>query len=138
MPLFTLYLKMDLENLTDITTGPDMRWYMKLKFSHSGEETDKEIYVCALEETQHGKNSFHLVIKDPLNRREATVNIVKDSMKPYTEDDSGRWAPVITFDCRGIEPVEFIPGMGFTGKHPKSGTEFELDLSDDYAEFDDE
>jgi CXXC motif containing zinc binding protein, eukaryotic len=69
--------------------------------------------VCALEETQHGKNSFHLVIKDPLNRREATINIVKDSGKPYTEDDNGRWAPVVTFDCRGIEPIEFIPGVCF-------------------------
>jgi CXXC motif containing zinc binding protein, eukaryotic len=28
--------------------------------------------------------------------------------------------------------------MGFTGKHPKSGAEFELDLSDDFADFDDD
>ena len=41
-------------------------------------------------------------------------DILKDTIKPYTEDDSGHFKTVVVFDCRGVEPVDFSPRVGFT------------------------
>jgi len=138
MPKFKLLIKADLENITDLKTDEDMRWYLKLKFTQSGEVTEKPVFVCAQEHEKHNRNTFNLVIKDKLNGREATVDIVSGSAESYTAEDSGRWKAVICFDCRGVEPVEYEPGQGFTGTNPESGTSFEVDLSEDWTDFDDD
>ena len=36
-------------------------------------------------------------------------DILKDTMKPYTADDSNKFKTVVVFDCRGVEPVDFSP-----------------------------
>jgi hypothetical protein len=47
---------------------------------------------------------------------------------------------VIIFECRGVEPFDFSPRVGFSAEAVKSGTLFEdIDLSDgDWAEYDEE
>jgi hypothetical protein len=34
---------------------------------------------------------------------------MKDKLKPYRDTDSGRFATVVVFECRGLEPVDFSP-----------------------------
>lgn len=45
----------------------------------------------------------------------------------------------MTFDCRGIEPVEFAPGEGWIAQASDSGKVFdEVDLSErEWVEYDD-
>ena len=60
--------------------------------------------------------------------------------KRYTAEDSesGKFVPIIRLDCRGIEPVEFIPKDGWEAEGAESGTKFsDIDLSEgDYSEYD--
>ena len=42
------------------------------------------------------------------------------------------------FECRGITPIAYDPRVGWTAKHPVSGRVFEVDLGDDFADFDDD
>jgi len=88
-----------------------MRWEMKLKFSNSGEETEKPIYVCAEDSIEHGKDTVNFLIRDKLTKREATVDVDLKSLKPYTLENSGQFAPVVTFECRNVEPTSFYPGV---------------------------
>ncbi|KAJ3341605.1 hypothetical protein HDU93_004507 [Gonapodya sp. JEL0774] len=50
-------------------------------------------------------------------------------IQPYTSDDSD-FKPLITFDCRGLEFVKWIPRDGFTATSSASSTHFDVDLSD--------
>jgi len=35
----------------------------------------------------------------------------------HTEDDDGKWVPVVAFECRGIEPTAFHPEVGMATWH---------------------
>jgi len=111
---------------------------MKLRFTNSGEETEKPIYVCGLDEYEHNKETTNFLIRDKLTKREATINIDKRSIKPYMLEQSGSFSPICTFDCRGVEPIEFYPGAGFKADHPTTGHTFEPELSEDYADYDED
>lgn len=50
----------------------------------------------------------------------------------------GKFKSIVSFDCRGIEPIEFSPRSGWIAKAINSGQIFEdIDLSeDDWADYD--
>ena len=61
-------------------------------------------------------------------------------------DQNEEWHTIAKFECRGLEPVEFFPGTGFSALSSVSETVFgtqggkeEIDLSEgDWAEYDEE
>lgn len=57
-----------------------------------------------------------MVIKCKMCSRENTIDIIEDSVASYTEDDVGQFKSIVTFDCRGIEPIDFDPREGFVVK----------------------
>lgn len=48
----------------------------------------------------------------------------------YTNSDDGKFKSIVTFDCRGIEPIEFQPSEGWKAKVEESGSVFDVDLSE--------
>lgn len=59
--------------------------------------------------------------------------------RPFTQElaESGKYAPLMLFDCRGYEPVDFAFGSGWKVESLE-GTKFDgIDLSGgDFAEYD--
>lgn len=57
----------------------------------------------------------------------------------YSSSDQGKFKSIVTFDCRGIEPVEFSPSSGWVAKIEESSTTFQdVDLSEkEWVEYDD-
>lgn len=57
----------------------------------------------------------------------------------YTSNDQNKFKTIVTFDCRGIEPVEFSPAEGWLVKVEESGKAFnDVDLSEkEWADYDD-
>lgn len=53
------------------------------------------------------------------------TEIVKDSVKPYTESDSNNWKTIVSFDCRGCEPTSFSFRNGFTVSAVDSSTTYQ-------------
>mmetsp|Transcript_36355 Transcript_36355/g.102433 ORF Transcript_36355/g.102433 Transcript_36355/m.102433 type:complete len:149 (+) Transcript_36355:121-567(+) len=133
MPKFTLNLKADLENLAELIPDEDTRWYLKFRCTHCNEETGKFVYVSKQEEVQHGRGKFNLLYRCSLCKREHTVDVV--STLSYSS--SGQYAPVAVFECRGLEPIEYDPRVGWTAR-AESGRTFECDLADDFADYDDD
>ncbi|KDO79992.1 hypothetical protein CISIN_1g0310771mg, partial [Citrus sinensis] len=71
--------------------------------------------------------------------REGTVTMIPGRGKPLTQEaaQSGGFSPLMLFDCRGYEPVDFVFGVGWKVES-LAGTQYEdIDLSGgDYAEYD--
>lgn len=47
--------------------------------------------------------------------RDGTVTMIEGKGKPLTQEisESGKYAPLMLFDCRGYEPVDFVFGDGW-------------------------
>ena len=54
-----------------------------------------------------------MVTKCKLCSRENSIDILADSIKPYSSD-SAQYQTIVAFDCRGLEPVEFEVGVCWT------------------------
>ena len=146
-----LQLKAFLECCTDLEPEEkgEFRWHLKLKCANCGEVTENFVYVTPAEsqEVKGGRGSANCVIKCKLCSRENSLDIVDDSEKAYTMADNNGFKTIVTFDCRGVEPVEFSPRNGWKckgykedeeGEGSTTGTVFEdVDLSDlEWADYD--
>jgi len=135
-----LLFKADLERVATLIPSQDTRWYVKTKCSNCGEESDKWIYLSAEERSavSGSKSEANLVVKCKGCKRESTVDIFELKDSSYTVDDSGKFKPIVGFDCRGIELVDFDPRVGWIAQGEK-GTRFEVDLSSkEWTDYDDQ
>ncbi|KAG8188046.1 hypothetical protein JTE90_009920 [Oedothorax gibbosus] len=123
-----LQIKVVLEGITDLEAyGEDFRWYMKLKCMNCGEEPEKWQYVDLTEKLplKGGRGEANFVSKCKLCSRENSVEILPESRKMYTAEDSETFKTIVVFDCRGVEPIDFSPRIGFRAKGESSGTKFD-------------
>ncbi|KAJ8552117.1 hypothetical protein K7X08_028560 [Anisodus acutangulus] len=143
---FMLMMTAELENLTNLQpqggcNDDNFPYHFKLKCGNCGEITQKETYV-SLGETVPlpiGKGHTHLIQKCKFCSRDGTVTMITGRGRPLTNGDSqsGTYAPLMVFECRGFEPLDFV----FRGEwkaESLEGTKFEgIDLSgDEFAEYD--
>ena len=49
---------------------------------------------------------------------------MRDTISQYTSDDSNTFKTIVGFDCRGLEPFDFSPRIGFIAEGLESGTKF--------------
>lgn len=136
-----LELKADLELVTNLRPdGEDFRWYIKVKCFNCGECTTEYQYLSLAESSplKGGRGSASLVMKCKLCGRENSIDIIADSIKPYDIDHSGKFKTIVVFDCRGMEPVDFSPRIGFMAEGAETNTKFpEIDLTEgDWADYD--
>uniref|UniRef100_A0A7E4VZC6 DUF866 domain protein n=1 Tax=Panagrellus redivivus TaxID=6233 RepID=A0A7E4VZC6_PANRE len=142
MPIIALELKANLVNVTNLRPGDygDHRWYLKCKCSSCGETPDHWQYATVEEahELSKGHGIANLLVKCPLCSRSNSLEILTDSYKPYDAEKNEQWQQIVRFDCRGIEPVDFDPRVGWVAEGVESGTVFEdIDLNDkEWADYD--
>ncbi|KAL7164533.1 hypothetical protein ACSBR2_040438 [Camellia fascicularis] len=141
-----LMITAELENLTNLQPqggcdDPNFTYYFKMRCGNCGEVTQKETCV-SLNETvslHQGKNTTNLVQKCKFCGRDGTVTMITGRGRPLTQEtsQSGNHTPLMLFDCRGYEPVEFLFGSGWKVESLK-GTKFDdVDLSEgEFAEYD--
>ncbi|KAK3584915.1 hypothetical protein CHS0354_021788 [Potamilus streckersoni] len=136
-----LQIKANLEKLTNLhPSDEDFRWYVRLRCANCGEETKEFQYLTLTESSplKGGRGQASLVIKCHLCSRENSIDIIKDSMVPYNAEDSNKFKTVVVFDCRGVEPIDFSPRVGFAAEGEETGTPFpEISLTEgDWCDYD--
>ncbi|KAF9613360.1 hypothetical protein IFM89_007438 [Coptis chinensis] len=111
-----------------------------MKCMNCGEMSQKVTYV-SLSDTvpnPNGRGTSHLVQKCKFCSWEGTVTMIPGRGKPLMLDasESRDYAPLMLFDCRGLEPVDYAFGQGWKAIST-SGTKFEdIDLSrGEYADY---
>ncbi|GER56117.1 hypothetical protein STAS_33825 [Striga asiatica] len=141
-----LMIAADLENITALQPqggcdDPSFTYYFKLKCGNCGEVTQKETCV-SLNETvpsAKGKGDVHLSQKCKFCGRDGNITMITGRGRPLTleEAEAGKFAPLMLFDCRGYEPMDFAFGSGWKAESAE-GTKFnDIDLSGgDFAEYD--
>ncbi|GFO22286.1 upf0587 protein c1orf123 homolog [Plakobranchus ocellatus] len=138
-----LQISAQLENIEHVRpTGDDFRWYLKLTCSSCGEETPEFVY-CSLGESSPltgGRGSASLVLKCKLCKRENSIDILRDSICSYSQDDAGQFKTIVIFDCRGVSPSDFSPRVGWEAKCSESSTLFsDVDLKEmEWYEYDEQ
>ncbi|KAK4853176.1 hypothetical protein QYF36_004926 [Acer negundo] len=143
---YLLMICADLENLTNLEPhdgcdDPNFSYLFKVKCGCCGELSQKETCVSLGDTVPNssGKGTTNLIQKCKFCGRDGTVTMIKGRGKPLTKEasESGKYCPVMLFDCRGFEPVDFIFGDGWKVESI-AGTKYEgVDLSgEDFAEYD--
>lgn len=142
MPTFLLCLKGNLENVAALKLSGENRFAVTLKDT-SGEDT-KEVVVTTEEELplSGSRGTAHFVMKwDKASKKECYINVieVKGVTREMTEEDNGNFVPMIGFECRGVEPIDFRPEDGFVAESTGGKTFEGVDLSEkDWCDFDDD
>lgn len=140
MPTFLLYVKAELENVSSLAIQKGAHYCIDVQESAGSERRDG-VYVTATDshELAGSKGTANFVMKfDKASKHEAYINVleVKGVTREVTADDGGKWVPVMAFECRGLEPVAYHPEDEWTATGA-GGQRFDpVDLSDDWADFD--
>ncbi|CAB4006612.1 Hypothetical predicted protein [Paramuricea clavata] len=118
----------------------DISCQVKVKCLNCGEENPSWIYVT-LEESQAIKGSrgnANFVTHCKLCGRQNSLDIMKDSICSYRIQDNNTFKSIVSFDCRGLEPTDFSPRVGFAAKGAESETKFpDINLTEkEWAEYD--
>lgn len=101
----------------------------------SGDDTKEGVYISPDEQLEltGSRGTANLALKWTRDsRHEAYANIqqVKGITRPFTAEDEGKFIPIVGFECRGLEPIDWRPEDDFIVKCT-SGTVFEdVDLSE--------
>ncbi|KAK1311858.1 hypothetical protein QJS10_CPA07g00923 [Acorus calamus] len=145
MVFFMLYVSAELDKLTDIQPeggcdDPNFVYLFKLRCENCGELTQKETCVVLGETVPltNGRGTANLVQKCKFCGREGTIQMIPGQGRPLTLEtsQSGGSAPVMLFECRGFEPVDYVFGDGWKAESTE-GTKFNMDLSDgEFSEYD--
>lgn len=142
MVKINLEIKANLENIDTFgTTHPNYNFILKVKCLNCGEISDKWVHVTETETypIKTGKSEVHFLAKCKLCGRENSLDILEGSNSDYSASFNGKFKPIVTFDCRGIEPVDFSAAEGWVAKVEESKKVFEgVDLSEkEWVEYDD-
>ena len=161
MVLFLLFIKADFENIGSVSLCKDRNLCVSVRNPLSDFETREKVVFNPSEtvEQEEGarQSPHHLSIKWEGNKKPCILECLdetaaksalkktkkksNDVPRDLTEDDSGRWVPILAMECRGLEPYAFhVMGGEFviTSQGGKVFSE-DVDLSEgDWAEYDDE
>ncbi|EXB66900.1 hypothetical protein L484_019538 [Morus notabilis] len=143
---YVLQITADLENLTDLQPqggcdDPNFSFLFKLKCGRCGEVSQKETCVVLNDSVPLpvGKGTTHLIQKCKFCGRDGTVTMVPGRGRPLTQEtsESGKFSPLMLFDCRGYEPVSYAFADGWRAVSLEGTTFEEIDLSGgEFAEYD--
>ncbi|KAI0561128.1 hypothetical protein FGB62_92g022 [Gracilaria domingensis] len=107
MPKFSLQISAQLSNITSVEPPEDYPWHLILQCTSCGERTSKPVVLSTAEEVEGIRNAVvNLRLTCKLCGRVNDVKILKQHT--YLEEKAPDWGELLTFECRGLQPVEWI------------------------------
>ncbi|CAO3653160.1 unnamed protein product [Cunninghamella blakesleeana] len=134
-----LYLRAELENVTDLVPVDGYEWHFKIKCTGCREVDENWITFNREDEYDitHSRGTANLVMKCKFCKKESSAQFEPNTKTiPYTK--SGEFQKIAVFDVRGLEMVEFSPRDSWRANGSESGTLFEdIDLiENEWADYD--
>ncbi|XP_058515793.1 CXXC motif containing zinc binding protein-like [Ochotona princeps] len=141
MVVILLKMKATLENVKSIEIPPDHTWVLDVKHP-AGEEVRERVTLSAAEvqSIPNSRGSANFLVRWEGSKQVSTINIqqLKNVTRlMYDANDRGKFVPIVAFECRGVEPIQWYPATGYTVKSAKA-TFTDVDLSEDWADYDQE
>ncbi|PFH32164.1 DUF866 domain-containing protein [Besnoitia besnoiti] len=139
MVIIVLRMKAELENVESIEIPADHTWVLDVKQA-TGEDVRERVTLSAAEtlEIPNSRGTANFLVRWNGSKSVSTINIqdVKNvTRRTYTAEDSGKFVPVVAFECRGAEPIKWHPADGYTVRSKKA-TFKDVDLSEDWVDYD--
>ena len=135
-----------MENLAAIKIPAHADWHFKVKCINCQSINENVVYFNLTDKLElHGSRGLASYVQKCKNcDRSGNIDFVEGTLDKYMESHDRNWHTIATFECRGLEPVEFFPGTSFSALSSASDTIFgtegdrdPIDLSDgDWAEYD--
>eukprot|EP00921_Rhytidocystis_pertsovi_P009793 GHVQ01015740.1.p1 GENE.GHVQ01015740.1~~GHVQ01015740.1.p1 ORF type:complete len:151 (-),score=20.37 GHVQ01015740.1:1253-1705(-) len=141
MVLIVLYMKADLEAVGKIEMLLNRTtWCFDVKQSNSEEKREAVTFTAGAGlEIPNSRGTADFMVRWEGSKHYSTISVteVKHLTRPYTAEDTGNFAPVMGFECRGAEPCRWLPGNTGFRVTSEGGTVFEdVDLSEDWCDYD--
>ncbi|KAI8880931.1 DUF866-domain-containing protein, partial [Backusella circina FSU 941] len=136
-----LYLKAELENITDLAPVEDYQWHFKLECT-SCHEVDESWISFNQQDTYDmngSRGTANLVMRCKFCKRDMSIQFEPNfKIKKYDGENSNKFQQMAQFDCRGVDMVDFSARDGWVAKGAESGTSFEdIDLTEgEWVEYD--
>lgn len=140
--IIVLKVRAELEGVAKIVFPPDHEWILDVQQSGSdGSEQRKGITISNAEEfeVKGSKGTAHFVMKWEGRKDQSTMSIFTPNRKSplkgktlgqYTAEDSGQFVAVAAFECKGVEPINWTPSVGYEVENVKGGVHKDVDLSE--------
>ncbi|CEP19047.1 hypothetical protein [Parasitella parasitica] len=136
-----LYIKAELENVTDLIPAEDYEWHFKIECTSCHEVDESWISFNQHDEYEmnSSRGSANLVMRCKFCKRD--MNAKFDSsfkIKKYDVEENNKFQKIAQFDCRSLELVDFEPRDTWICKGADSDTVFEdVDLiTDEWVGYD--
>ncbi|KAJ8660576.1 hypothetical protein O0I10_003623 [Lichtheimia ornata] len=136
-----LYLKADLENVTNLKPMEGFEWYFKIQCG-SCRETDENWISFNPEDTvdmSGSRGTANLVMRCKFCKRESSAQFdTSVPIQAYSAEQNRKLQKIAVFDCRGLELVDFAPKGPWSAEGTETGTPFEdIDFEEgDWADYD--
>lgn len=132
MPIIALYVKASLENVASFRPPEGHLWCLDVEPSAGGDKREKVMLDPTEElDLKGSKGVANLVIKDGNREHSMSVVDVKGLVMALTPDAEDGWAPIVAFECRGIEPTAWHPTSGYEVVSAAGQVFDDVDLSED-------
>ncbi|GHJ88300.1 hypothetical protein NliqN6_4702 [Naganishia liquefaciens] len=122
MVKLTLFVKMEVENATEVKPKQNFQFVMNILCTSCRQEHGTDVYMSPDEECElsGSRGSANFVFRCQDCKKEHSASFVpptsssKDLIVPYTSQ-TAEWQPLICLDCRGLEPTSFLVNNGQGG-----------------------
>lgn len=134
MVKLTLQIKATLENLKNLTLPTSAEWHFKIECGTCHEQSPNPVWFVPdqIQDMQNSKGQCNLQYKCKGCDRSGTIEFIQKSEKLYSASEE--WGDLASFECRGLEPVQFFPGDNFTAMGIESETMFGQGFSEEAVE----
>ena len=136
MPTYDLELKAVLENVESIAANENTIWRVKMGCSNCQEVSPSFIEISSQEEVDvpGTRGTCNCLYTCKGCKRKIQIDVTPKSLTPCTASD--KWSKLVSFEVRGGKPAEFQPADGFTVVSEGGAVFEDVDLQDDFAEYD--
>jgi len=138
MPVQKIAISCQMENLEKIYAEEDLEYRIKIECSKCHEKVAAWQSVGSSEQLEipGSRGEANFIYRCKMCKAVNTLNIVKDSRKPYLSSYVPMMKPIIAFECRGMTIIDFEFGEGWKVVSSESGRVFEAALDGDFYNYD--
>lgn len=141
MPIFHLLMKADLEGIAKLEPVPGNNWKFNIRSSGGHERNGITVSSADEMEIEGSRGTANFIVRFDKGSDPSYIKLVEPKIKGFdgSYSKSGEWVTILAMECRGLEPVDWVPSVDFDAIS-NSGKRFEgIDLSDkDFSDYDDE
>ena len=141
MPLFHLLIKAEMEGIAKLEPVVNNNWKFNIKSSGGHERNGITVSAGDEQEIEGSRGTANFIIRWDKGAEPSHIKLVTPKVKGfdgcYTK--SGEWTVILAMECRGIEPVDWIPSVDFDAIS-NAGKRFEaIDMTDkEFSDYDEE